>query len=131
MVSKVRSSFHVRIVGALCLAAMFVPGAAYAASYSYLVNKGYKTSGLTKSRGGAPGWILSGGGRPYFCRLGVAIVLSGRNGMVLISSSGRQSPMNKAAYEHFRGGPNPSLPHREDLKAGRPRTQDVGTCVVY
>ena len=121
----------VRLLGGLCLAAAAVPGVAHAASYSDLVAQGYRTSTLTKSRGGSPGWIVSGGGKKYFCRLGASVVLSGKNGMVSITSSGRQIRLNKSAYEKATGGSDASLPHLENLKAGRPRPRDVRSCVTY
>ena len=131
MISKSNAKFYLRLVCGLCLAATTVPGVARAASYSDLAAKGYKTSPLTKSRSGAPGWILSGGGKQYFCRLGASVVLSGKNGMVSITSSGRQIRLDKAAYEKSLGGPDASLPRLENLKAGRPRPQDVRSCTTY
>ena len=130
MASQLKSSSN-RSRLALCLTAMMIPDLALAATYSDLVAKGYKTSSMTESRGGAPGWILSGGGKTYFCRLGVSVVLSGKNGMVSISSSGRQSPLDKQAYVKSRGASVASFPRLEDLKAGRLKPEYVRECTIY
>jgi hypothetical protein len=131
MILKPLSVSLVRLLIALSLLTLTVASSAQAATYSDLTRQGYRIGPLTQSRGGAPGWILSGGGKRYFCRLGVSMVLSGENGMVSITSSGRRIKADKAAYEAFRGGPNPNLPRLEDLEAGRPRPQDVGICTIY
>ena len=131
MVSKSKAGLHVGLVCELCLSALAVPGIAHASSYADLIGRGYRIGPLTQSRGGAAGWILRRGDSRYFCHLGVSLMLSGKNGMVSMSASGRQVRINKRAFENFRGGPDPSLPHLEDLNAGRPRPQDVGYCTIY
>ncbi|CUX13578.1 conserved hypothetical protein [Agrobacterium deltaense Zutra 3/1] len=52
---------------------------------------------------------------------------SGKNGMVSFTSAGRMISLDRNTVEKRLGG-SLNLPKYEDLKAGRLRTDDVGSC---
>ena len=108
---------------ALGLGLSFVPVAAEAASYASLKRKGYKTGPFTRSPAGTRGWYLTGGGKRYFCRLGVSAVRSG-NGLAFFTTGGRMIRAGKA------GRRAAGAPKLSDLRAGRLRARDVGSCRV-
>ena len=92
---------------------------AEAASYKSLKAKGYKTSSWTRSPSGRRGWRVSGGGKRYFCTMRVGLARNGSKA-VGFTTSGRIIPMA--------GRPRKGAPNLADLKAGRPRARDVGSC---
>ena len=72
--------------------------------------------------------MLSKGDQQFFCRMRVSQAYVGRNGMVSFTSSGRMIKLDRATFEAAIGGPDPSIPRLEDLKAGRLRPENVGSC---
>ena len=90
------------------------PDAAHAASYKSLKAKGYRTRGTSGRRG----WRVSGKDR-YFCTLRGSMARNG-NKAVSFTTSGRMIPLGRTTRK--------GLPKLSDLRAGRPRIRDVGTC---
>ena len=72
--------------------------------------------------------MVSKGGKQYFCRMRASLAYVGKKDMVSFTTSGRMITLNRAVFEASLGGPDPTLPQLADLKAGRPRPIDVGTC---
>ncbi|PVB61450.1 hypothetical protein DCO57_11405 [Labrenzia sp. 011] len=107
--------------------AMF-PQASSAASYKKLVSQGYKTSKLTRSRSGSMGWFVSGRDKKYFCKMRGGSVYIGGGKMGIYTSAGRLIPIDRDAYHSKQGVKKTDAPQLKDLKAGRPRPQDVGAC---
>ena len=113
---------------AACTAFFAVAATAQAASYKKLKSQGYTTGQLTRAASGKLGWILSGAGKRYFCRMDATVVFVGRKKMVYIFDSGRQMPMDRAVYMKSLGNKKVYVPQMSDLKAGRLDPRDVGRC---
>lgn len=113
---------------AVLLAMLAVPGLSRAESFSRLAGQGYSVGPLAQGRSGGLGWVLSKGDQQFFCRMRVSQAYVGRNGMVSFTSSGRMIKLDRATFEAAIGGPDPSIPRLEDLKAGRLRPENVGSC---
>lgn len=119
----------VRLVAAVIAALSAMPmTSANAESYAALQGQGYKTSKLTRGASGSLGWFVIGGGKKFFCPMRVATAQVGKSGLIGFTSSGKQVPMNRKVYEHYAGSAS-IYPQLSDLKAGRPRPQDVSACV--
>lgn len=118
----------VRIVAAAVCGLMLMPGLVSAESYSNLVKQGYKTGKLSQNRAGLQGWVVSKGDKQFFCQLNVGVVYNGKDKMAAFTSAGRIIPIDKRTYERAIGGPDPSLANLVDLRAGRPRPRDAGSC---
>ena len=103
-------------------------GNADAASYKRLKSKGYKTGKMIKNRAGIRGWMVSGEGKKYFCKLRSATFYVGKSGMVVYTSAGRGIKLDRKTYDKLRGGPDPSIPQLADAKAGRIKPNHVGRC---
>ncbi|UNZ49446.1 MULTISPECIES: hypothetical protein [Agrobacterium] len=112
----------------LAMVLLGLPATAHAASFHELSAQGYKASTLASNKAGVLGWTLSKGNSRYFCRGELGVAYSGKNGMVSFSSSGRMITLDRKAFEKYMGGRDANLPRYEDLKAGRPRPDDVGPC---
>lgn len=121
-------STRYRLATGSIICAMLLPLSVQAATYSELVDRGFKTGGLSKNRAGLTGWKVSKGSEAYFCKLKGGLVYVGSNGMASVTSSGRQIKLDKEAYEKFTGGPARLAARFEDLKAGRPQSRNVGPC---
>ncbi|UXS02059.1 hypothetical protein [Agrobacterium tumefaciens] len=112
----------------IALAIFSLPVVAHAENFQGLSGQGYKVAALSNNKAGVKGWTLSKGPVRYFCELRASLAYSGKNGMVSFTSAGRVMTLDRAAFEKRMGGPDKSLPQYEDLKAGRPRPVDVGSC---
>lgn len=115
-------------LAAVLLSMLAVPGVSRAESFSRLAGQGYSVGPLAQGRSGGLGWVLSKGEQQFFCRMRVSQAYVGRNGMVSFTSSGRMIKLDRATFEAAIGGPDPSIPRLEDLKAGRLRPENVGSC---
>jgi hypothetical protein len=110
------------------LATSTLPDESSAASYKQLVSKGYKTSKMSKSASGAMGWYVTGKGKRFFCKMRGGAVYIGNSQMGVYSSSGRLIKTDRAAYHRSLGVKKTDAPQLKNLKAGRLRPGDVGTC---
>lgn len=110
------------------VALLCVPAMAQAETFKGLSGQGYVAGPLAKNKAGIWGWTFLKSGTRYFCEMRVAVAYSGKKGMVGFTSSGRMIKIDRATYEANIGGPDASLPQYEDLKAGRVRASDVGSC---
>ncbi len=108
----------------LAVAFLSLPLVAQAASFRELSGQGYKVGALSSNKAGIRGWNLSRGSDRYFCEMRATMAYSGKNGMV---SAGRMITLDRATVEK-RLGSSLNLPKYEDLKAGRLRADDVGSC---
>lgn len=111
----------------LAVAFLSLPLAAQAASFKELSGQGYKVGALSSTKAGIRGWNLSRGSDRYFCEMRATMAYSGKNGMVSFTSAGRMITLDRATVEK-RLGSSLNLPKYEDLKAGRLRADDVGSC---
>ena len=118
----------IAIVLAVAVAAPLPASAAGIAKYPSLKSQGLKTGKLTQNRAGIHGWYVTGKGERYFCRMKVSIAYMSKTTAALITTSGRLLTIDRRSYDTMRGGPNPNAANWSDLKAGRPRNQDVGRC---
>ena len=124
-----RETHKALITVAVCVAiSAATAAAAHAASYERLKSQGYETGQLTRAQSGAYGWILSGAGKRYFCRMDATVAYVGSTEMVAFTSSGRQIALDRAVYERSLGNKKAHVPQMSDLKAGRPDPRDVGRC---
>jgi hypothetical protein len=121
-------SMSCRFVIAAALGLILTPGLAKAETYANLMKQGYKTGKLTQSKSGSRGWVVSKGDKHFFCRMNVATFYDGKTKMGAFTAAGRIVPVDKKVFESVIGGPDPSLPQIADLRAGRARPQDVGSC---
>lgn len=102
---------------------------ASAATFQSLVSQGYKSGGLVQNKAGIQGWLLKKGNDSVFCRMNVSLVYVGKNGMASFTTGGRMIKLDKKTYmDYLNITDDPTIPHLEDLKAGRPRPEDVGSC---
>ncbi|MFZ1773627.1 MAG: hypothetical protein WAT78_06670 [Rhizobiaceae bacterium] len=111
------------------LSAAFVlaANAAEAASFKNLVADGYAVGPMSRGKSGSWGWVLSKGGAKSFCTSRVTAAIKNNTTYVLYTSAGRSFEINRGgAYERALG--STKLPLLSDLKAGRPRAEDVGAC---
>jgi hypothetical protein len=120
--------FHFLSIAAVLLGAVVLPAAASAESFSKLAGQGYAVGPLGQGRSGGLGWVLSKGDKKFFCRMRVSAAYRGRDGMVSFTSSGRMIAVDRATFEAAIGGPDPTIPRLEDLKAGRVKPANVGSC---
>ena len=127
MIMSVSKKWFSLILWSLTLSIMSAP-VAMAADYSGLKKKGYRTSSLTKNRGGSQGWIVSMGSERYFCRLITTIVIVDSKTMLAFSSSGSAIPLDRATFENSAGSAEGKFPLWSDIKNGRPEKRDVGAC---
>ncbi len=121
--------FILLIIGAL----LVQTSSTLAASYKNLESKGYSTSRLTKNRAGIRGWHVKKDGNKYFCKWKVSVAYIG-NRIVQFSYSGRQTniPLDTKTFEKLwkeQGGKLSDIPRYSDLKAGRLKSQQVGSCI--
>ena len=102
---------------------------ASASSFHSLVAEGYKPGGLTQSKAGNQGWMLKKGKDVFFCQMNVAQAYIGKDGLAVFTSAGHMYKISKKAYfDQLNISSDDSIPRLEDLKAGRPRPEDVGSC---
>jgi hypothetical protein len=101
-----------------------------AESYSSLVKQGYKTGKLSKNAASAQGWTVSNGDKKYFCRMKATMAYEGSNQIVSFTSAGRQVKLDRKTFESHLGGSAGDLPQLSDLKSGKPRSGDVGSCAA-
>lgn len=113
---------------AVLVACTALPTESQAAKYKSLTSKGYKTGKLTKNQAGMMGWYVAGEGKKFFCKMKVSQVYIGSTKMAQFTSSGRMITLNRKAFHESLGVKSLDLPQLKDLKAGRPRPQDVGYC---
>jgi hypothetical protein len=99
--------------------------AALAASFESLVADGYKVAKMTRSASGASGWVVSNGKTKYFCRLDATMALT-KTKVVSIITGGRMIEIDRQAFESKSS--TDGMPQLADLKAGKPRPEDVGAC---
>lgn len=111
----------------LAVAFLSLPVVAQAASFKELSGQGYKVGALTNNKAGNQGWNLSKGSDRYFCEMRATMAYSGKKGIVSFTSAGRLIKLDRATVEKKVGG-SLDLPQYEDLKAGRLRADDVGSC---
>ncbi|NTB96787.1 hypothetical protein G6M84_09685 [Agrobacterium tumefaciens] len=111
----------------IAVALLGSPVVAQAASFKELSGQGYKVGALSSNKAGIRGWNLSKGSDRYFCEMRATMAYSGKNGMVSFTSAGRMISLDRNTVEKRLGG-SLNLPKYEDLKAGRLRTDDVGSC---
>jgi hypothetical protein len=119
-------SFLYVLVGAAFFA-LGVP-AANAESFPALGKQGYVVGPMGQGKSGGLGWVVSKGGSKFFCRLKASMAYSGRNDMVSFTTSGRMIKLNRAVFESSIGGHDSTIPQLSDLKAGRVKPADVGSC---
>lgn len=100
---------------------LFHIGSADAASYKNLKSKGYKTGSLSKSKSGAPGWVVRNGNERYFCRSRAFGAIVDSKTMFLFSSSGRP-------IKALRMGNGENYPTWSDYKSGRLEARYIGRC---
>ena len=125
------SLFRKAIGFSLALAAIYAAtiDVASAATFQSLVSQGYKSGGLTQNKAGIQGWLLKKGNDSVFCRMNVSLVYVGKNGMASFTAAGRMITIDKKTYmDYLKITNDPTIPHLEDLKAGRPRPEDAGSC---
>lgn len=115
-------------IGAV-VAVIATAGAAQAESFTKLTQQGYKLGKLTTGKSGLPGWIASNGTKQYFCKMTASRAYVGKKGLVIFSTNGRPIEVDRATYEAGIGGPDPAIPQLSDLKAGRIKPADVGSCL--
>lgn len=120
--------FHILSIAAVLLGTLALPASANAESFSKLAGQGYSVGPLGQGRSGGLGWVLSKGDKRFFCRMRVSQAYVGRDGMVSFTTSGRMVKLDRAVFEAAIGGPDPSIPRLEDLKAGRVQPANVGSC---
>ncbi|WP_421402280.1 hypothetical protein [Agrobacterium fabrum] len=111
----------------IAVALLGLPVVAQAASFKELSGQGYKVGALSSNKAGIRGWNLSKGSDRYFCEMRATMAYSGKNGMVSFTSAGRMISLDRNTVEKRLGG-SLDLPKYEDLKAGRLRADDVGSC---
>ncbi len=111
----------------IAVALLGSPVVAQAASFKELSGQGYKVGALSSNKAGIRGWNLSKGSDRYFCEMRATMAYSGKNGMVSFTSAGRMISLDRSTVEKRLGG-SLNLPKYEDLKAGRLRADDVGSC---
>ncbi|UXT22826.1 hypothetical protein FY140_19185 [Agrobacterium tumefaciens] len=111
----------------IAVALLGAPVVAQAASFKELSGQGYKVGALSSNKAGIRGWNLSKGSDRYFCEMRATMAYSGKNGMVSFTSAGRMISLDRNTFEKRLGG-SLNLPKYEDLKAGRLRADDVGSC---
>ncbi|UXS32202.1 hypothetical protein FY152_08905 [Agrobacterium tumefaciens] len=111
----------------IAVALLGSPVVAQAASFKELSGQGYKAGALSSNKAGIRGWNLSKGSDRYFCEMRATMAYSGKNGMVSFTSAGRMISLDRNTVEKRLGG-SLNLPKYEDLKAGRLRADDVGSC---
>ncbi|CUX38838.1 MULTISPECIES: hypothetical protein [Agrobacterium] len=119
-----RFSLFSSLIAAALLA---LPVVAQASSFKELSGQGYKVGALSSNKAGIRGWNLSKGSDRYFCEMRATMAYSGKNGMVSFTSAGRMISLDRNTVEKRLGG-SLNLPKYEDLKAGRLRVDDVGSC---
>ncbi|NTZ90705.1 MULTISPECIES: hypothetical protein [Rhizobium/Agrobacterium group] len=111
----------------IAVALLGSPVVTQAASFKELSGQGYKVGALSSNKAGIRGWNLSKGSDRYFCEMRATMAYSGKNGMVSFTSAGRMISLDRNTVEKRLGG-SLNLPKYEDLKAGRLRADDVGSC---
>lgn len=111
----------------IAVALLGLPVVVQAASFKELSGQGYKVGALSSNKAGIRGWNLSKGFDRYFCEMRATMAYSGKNGMVSFTSAGRMISLDRNTVEKRLGG-SLDLPKYEDLKAGRLRADDVGSC---
>jgi hypothetical protein len=111
----------------IAVALLGLPVVVQAASFKELSGQGYKVGALSSNKAGIRGWNLSKGSDRYFCEMRATMAYSGKNGMVSFTSAGRMISLDRNTVEKRLGG-SMNLPKYEDLKAGRLRADDVGSC---
>jgi hypothetical protein len=111
----------------IAVALLGLPVVVQAASFKELSGQGYKVGALSSNKAGIRGWNLSKGSDRYFCEMRATMAYSGKNGMVSFTSAGRMISLDRNTVEKRLGG-SLDLPKYEDLKAGRLRADDVGSC---
>jgi hypothetical protein len=99
--------------------------AVLAASFESLVSDGYKVAKMTRNSAGFSGWVVSNGDTKYFCKLDAAMALT-KTKVVSIITGGRMIEMDRKTFESKTT--TDGMPLMADLKAGKPRPEDVGTC---
>lgn len=121
-------TIHKQLVILVTLVSLILPIEAKAESFSELTAKGATVSKMTENQAGLVGWIVSGNGKRYFCKLNVSIAIVDAKSLISILSLRRMIRLDRAAYEKRVGGPSKSMPKLVDLKNGRLRPSDVGEC---
>jgi hypothetical protein len=113
------------------LAAICLPvSQSLAESYPSLIKQGYKTGKLSKNAAGALGWTVSNGEKKYFCRMKATMAYAGSNQIVAFTSAGRLVKLDRKTFESHLGSSAGDLPQLSDLKNGKPRDGDVGSCAA-
>jgi hypothetical protein len=99
--------------------------AALSASFESLVADGYKVAKMTRNAAGTSGWLVSNGKTKYFCRLDATMALT-KTKVVSMITGGRMIEIDRKAFEAKSS--TDGMPQLADLKAGKPRPEDVGAC---
>ena len=117
---------------ALSLAACQTQANPNIATYSDLKARGLKTSRLgpnKENRSWGVGWYVSGGGERYWCAASSTTVRIGTDGFgVFAISTGKVYEVDEQRFANSLRRDTSDAPQLEDLKAGRPRPQDVNGC---
>ncbi|MEJ8475845.1 hypothetical protein [Roseibium algae] len=116
------------LLPALTLGACQSTSGPSAGSYEALKAQGYKIGSLTSSRGGAQGWYMTDTEGRYFCNTSFNIVEYAPGKVGVRTSSGRYISIDVEAYKEYGGYDDFEAPKLTNLKAGRVRPQDVGSC---
>lgn len=99
------------------------------ADYESLKSQGYKTSRLTTNRGDAKGWYLTGPGDRYFCRSRVSSVVEYAPGKFGVHvSASRIVDIDIKSYKDHLGDEDVHIPKLWEIRAGKPKPQDVAGC---
>jgi hypothetical protein len=111
----------------LFAAAMFSAASmpAKAVDFQSLVEDGYKVSKMTRNAAGMSGWMVAKGDTKYFCKLDATLALT-KKSVISMITGGRTIEMDRKIFETRSS--TSDLPQFSDLKAGKPRPQDVGSC---
>ncbi|WP_269583091.1 hypothetical protein [Roseibium sp. Sym1] len=101
-------------------------------TYSDLKAKGYKTGKLGASREnprGGVGWYVSGNGERYWCVPSVTTVRIGADRFgVFRLANGQVYEVDEQQFAKSLRRDTSDSPQLSDIKAGRPRSQDISFC---
>lgn len=122
----------IRKILPLALLALAVPVAADAAvkDYDALKSAGYKTSKLSETRGGVPGWYVTKGDDRFFCPSGYGYAYGpgGKGGIFSGDEFFAVLPQYFVQLKAFADARGETIPKLSDVLAGRPPSHMVKRC---
>lgn len=121
--------FRSVLLVAATLGLFAAPSIASAESMEKLVQNGFAVSKLTNGKSGLPGWNLTKGDQKYFCPSKIGLVYVDAKKMFGFSASGRPISMDRATYDSYIGGPDPTIPYWKDVQVGKVKPAQVGPCL--